>query len=155
MFGAKLWGKGNKDLSAAKEDYAALGTAPRTNFTYETEKNEEGAAVHYPMDNMKDASGSGQDLKEGKNAAIESVDGRNALKLEGKESYVSTDLATAGLGNDLRVKVKRTTDGDEEQILFERATERSKQFKKKPERLVSQEKIMIIPLTINCLSMNG
>ena len=68
---------------------------------------------------MKDASGSGQDLKEGKNAAIESVDGRNALKLEGKESYVSTDLATAGLGNDLRVKVKRTTDGDEEQILFE------------------------------------
>ena len=119
LFGAKLWGKGNKDLSAAKEDYAALGTAPRTNFTYETEKNEEGAAVHYPMDNMKDASGSGQDLKEGKNAAIESVDGRNALKLEGKESYVSTDLATAGLGNDLRVKVKRTTDGDEEQILFE------------------------------------
>ena len=42
LFGAKLWGKGNKDLSAAKEDYAALGTAPRTNFTYETEKNEEG-----------------------------------------------------------------------------------------------------------------
>ena len=78
LFGAKLWGKGNKDLSAAKEDYAALGTAPRTNFTYETEKNEEGAAVHYPMDNMKDASGSGQDLKEGKNAAIESVDGRSS-----------------------------------------------------------------------------
>ena len=104
---------------------------------------------------MKDASGSGQDLKEGKNAAIESVDGRNALKLEGKESYVSTDLATAGLGNDLRVKVKRTTDGDENRFSLKAATERSKQFKKKPERLVSQEKIMIIPLTINCLSMNG
>ena len=81
---------------------------------------------------MKDASGSGQDLKEGKNAAIESVDGRNALKLEGKESYVSTDLATAGLGNDLRVKVKRTTDGDEEQILFESSYGTSqKQFKRK------------------------
>ena len=107
------------------------------------------------MDNMKDASGSGQDLKEGKNAAIESVDGRNALKLEGKESYVSTDLATAGLGNDLRVKVKRTTDGDEEQILFESSYGTIKAVQKKPERLVSQEKIMIIPLTINCLSMNG
>lgn len=119
LFGAKLWGKGNKDLNAAKEDYAVLGTAPRTNFTYETAKNEEGAAAHYPMDNMKDASGNGYDLQNGKNAAIESVDGRNALKLTGNESYVSTDLTTVGLGNDLRVKVKRTTDSNDEQILFE------------------------------------
>lgn len=119
LFGAKLWGKGNKDLNAAKEDYAVLGTAPRTNFTYETAKNEEGAAAHYPMDDMQDVSGNGHNLQDGKNAAIESVDGRNALKLTGKESYVSTDLTTVGLGNDLRVKVKRTTDSDEEQILFE------------------------------------
>ena len=61
LFGAKLWGKGNKDLSAAKEDYAALKPEQLRgqDSTYETEKNEEGAAVHYPMDNMKDASGSG------------------------------------------------------------------------------------------------
>ena len=64
-------------------------------------------------------SGNGHNLQEGKNAAIENVDGRNALKLTGKESYVSTDLTTVGLGNDLRVKVKRTTDSEEEQILFE------------------------------------
>lgn len=57
--------------------------------------------------------------KPGENASIAEVDGKNALKLEGGSSYIQTGLETAGLGNDLRVKVKRTTDSSEEQILFE------------------------------------
>ena len=47
------------------------------------------------------------------------VDFKNALRLNGGQSYISTDLETVGLGNDLRVKVKRTSDSTEEQILFE------------------------------------
>ena len=46
LFGAKLWGKGNKDLSAAKKIMRRLEQLA-DKLTYETEKNEEGAAVHY------------------------------------------------------------------------------------------------------------
>ena len=54
-----------------------------------------------------------------KNAEVKTVDGKQALQLTGKESYVTTGLETAGLGNDLRVKVKRTSASNDEQILFE------------------------------------
>ena len=50
------------------------------------------------------------------------VDFKKALELKGGKSYVSLDseLETAGLGNDLRVKVKRTdATSDKDQILFE------------------------------------
>ena len=65
-----------------------------------------------------------RDLAEGKNAKIDKVDGRSALRLGGEKSYVSVKddaLTTIGLGNDLRVKVKRTSASTEPQVLFESA----------------------------------
>lgn len=54
------------------------------------------------------------------NAELESVDGRQALHLNGGKSFAKLDsLETAGLGNSLRVKVKRTDNSKDEQVLFE------------------------------------
>lgn len=71
------------------------------------------------MDDFKDATNNRQDLSGIKNAEISKVDGKNALQLKGNESFVETGIETAGLKNDLRVKVKRTSTSNEEQILFE------------------------------------
>ena len=74
------------------------------------------------MDSLKDSSELGRDLVAGKNAAIEDVDGKKALKLNGGESFASVKddaLTTVGLGNDLRVKVKRTSASVDPQVLFE------------------------------------
>ena len=79
---------------------------------YQDATDENGVIAHYKLD---DLSG----LTAGTNADITSVDGRNALQLNGKESYVTSPIVTAGLGNDLRVKVKRTSSSSDEQILFE------------------------------------
>lgn len=119
LFGAKLWGKGSKSLADAQQDYQEFGDAPGTDFGYKSQAQENGAVAHYPMDDRQDVSGNNADLKDGKNAAIQSVDGKNVLELNGKESYMTTGLNTVGLGNDLRVKVKRTSASKEEQVLFE------------------------------------
>lgn len=118
LFGAKLWGKGGKTLEQAKSTATQLGDGPDTNFGYEVESKSD-AIVNYPLDDMSDASGNSYDLSEGVNAEIAQVDGKNALRLNGGESYVNTPLTTIGLNNDLRVKVKRTSSRNDEQILFE------------------------------------
>lgn len=118
LFGAKLWGKGDKTLEQAKSTATQLGDGPDTNFGYEVESKTD-AIVNYPLDDMSDASGNSYDLSAGVNAEITQVDGKNALKLNGGESYVSTPLTTIGLNHDLRVKVKRTASRNDEQILFE------------------------------------
>ena len=118
LFAAKLWGKVSLDMNSAKERYAELGDAPRTNFGYEVDSQTE-EYMNLPMDEMEDTSANHFDVSEGENAAITEVDGRNALELKGEKSYITTGLETAGLGSDLRVKVKRTSDSTDEQILFE------------------------------------
>ena len=71
------------------------------------------------MDDKADYSANKHNLADGKNAEITNVDGKSALKLNGKESYMNTEVGTVGLGNDLRVKVKRTSESTDEQVLFE------------------------------------
>ena len=120
LFSSKLWGKHERTLDQANAEYKKLNAAPSTNFGYETEKTEDGKIAHFTMNDMKDSSGLGHDLANGKNAKIADVDGRKALKLNGDTSYVSAKgLTTVGLGNDLRVKVKRTSSDKKEQVLFE------------------------------------
>ena len=129
LYAAATWGKGTADVSTAKATAKKLGDAPNTNFGYETTANAEGTVMQLGMDDASDASGNGNNLnltstkKSGtKNAEIVDVDFKKALELKGGESYVSLDsgLKTAGLGNDLRVKVKRTdATSDKDQILFE------------------------------------
>lgn len=118
LFAAKLWGKGDLDLAGAQARSAELGDAPRTNFGYEVD-SETDEYMNLPMDELKDTSANNFEVKEGENASIVEVDGKNALELNGGTSYITTGLETAGLGNDLRVKVKRTSNSTDEQILFE------------------------------------
>lgn len=118
LFGSKLWGKGDKTLNNALETFTTTGSAPGTNFGYEIE-NDGAAIVNYPMDSLDDISTNGYTLTSGKNAQIVEVDEKNALYLEGKESYLNTELTTIGLDHNLRVKVKRISSSKDEQILFE------------------------------------
>lgn len=118
LFAAKLWGKGDLDLAGAQARAEELGDAPRTNFGYEVDSVSD-EYMNLPMDELKDTSVNNFAVNEGENAEIVEVDGKNALKLEGGKSYITTGLETVGLGSDLRVKVKRTSDSTEEQILFE------------------------------------
>ncbi len=118
LFGAKLWGKGNYTLNQANALRNELGEAPQVNFGYNVESKGDDIA-HYTMDSLNDSSLNQRHLSQGVNANIEEVDGRKALLLNGKESYVTTPLTTVGLGNDLRVKVKRISSSQDDQILFE------------------------------------
>ena len=119
LFGAKLWGKGDMNTNQALDLSKQLNDAPQTNFGYETAKDKEGAIANYPMDDKSDYSANKHNLVDGKNVEITNVDGKSALKLNGKESYINTGVGTVGLGNDLRVKVKRTSESVDEQVLFE------------------------------------
>lgn len=124
LFGANSWGRGSLNTADAKALSQELGDEPSTNFGYEVSVSDSGQIAQWNMDDMSDASGMGRDLAEGKNAGLEQVDGRSALKLDGDESYASVAddaLSTAGLGNDLRVKVKRTSASTDPQVLFESA----------------------------------
>ena len=118
LFAAKLWGKNTMSINDAKATSDVMGDAPNTNFGYDIE-DKDGQIVNYSMDNLEDQSGNNYHAKDGVNAGIEEVDGKKALALNGNESYVTTGLGTAGLNNDLRVKVKRTSTSKDEQILFE------------------------------------
>lgn len=121
LFAANTWGKtGAVDLAAAQERVKQLGDAPSTNFGYEQKANQQGSIAHLTMDSLDDASGQKRTLGKMENAELESVDGRQALHLNGGKSFAKLDsLETAGLGNSLRVKVKRTDNSKDEQVLFE------------------------------------
>lgn len=121
LFAANTWGKtGAVDLAAAQERVKQLGDAPSTNFGYEQKANQQGSIAHLTMDSLDDASGQKHTLGKMENVELESVDGRQALHLNGGKSFAKLDgLETAGLGNSLRVKVKRTDNSKDEQVLFE------------------------------------
>ena len=113
LYAAKVWGKGNLTLEEAKAVSTFMGDAPNTNFGYETEADENGVIADWNEEVL--AKFASEDV----NASVEEADGKKAVKLNGGESYVKTSLETVGLNNLLTVKVKRTSDSTEEQILFE------------------------------------
>lgn len=121
LFAANTWGKtGAVDLAAAQERVKQLGDAPSTNFGYEQKANQQGSIAHLTMDSLDDASGQKHALGKMENAELENIDGRQALHLNGGKSFAKVDgIETAGLGNSLRVKVKRTDNSKNAQVLFE------------------------------------
>lgn len=122
LFAAKLWGKPADALSLeeAQGVMSSLGLAPGTNPGYAMDANEDGTYVQLGMDDQTDASGMDRGIAELKNATIEDLGYTGALKLNGGESYAKLNgIETLGLGSDLRVKVMRTSDSTDEQVLFE------------------------------------
>lgn len=122
-FAANCWGKGSLSAADSQALYARIADAPNTNFGYEAAADENGMYAQWNMEGtLEDSSSMNRDLESGKNAELTEVDGKQALKLNGGESYVSVKddaLTTLGLGNDLRVKVKRISASTDEQVLFE------------------------------------
>lgn len=118
LFAAKLWGKGSYNLNEAIATSKRLQDVPNTNFDYVESMHDE-VLMHYPFYDLNDASLNKRNIVSSKNAEIEVVDGKEALHLHGNESYVETPLTTVGLHNTLSVKVKRSSDRVEEQVLFE------------------------------------
>lgn len=111
---ANLWGKGSATLAEAVAKTDEIDSVPGTNLNYDVEKKDDGSALSLNMDSKKDATGLNNDLAD--SAQIDKVDGRQALK--GDKAAAISGLETAGLGNSLRVKVKRASDSTDEQILF-------------------------------------
>ena len=103
LFSAKLWGKGDMDINEAQAAADALGDAPNTNFAYD----------------LDEVTLEDYEVKDTKQASFVSVDDKLALALNGGASYATTGLTTAGLDNVLAIKVKRTSNSTDEQILLE------------------------------------
>ncbi|HHT40685.1 MAG TPA: family 20 glycosylhydrolase, partial [Actinomyces sp.] len=117
-FAAATWGRGEKAAAAAQATIGNLGDVPRTNFGYDVPMNDEGEIAHYTWDEAKDLAGNFSDAELSEGAELATADGKSVLSLTTPESFATTGIGTVGLGNDLRVKVKRTSDADD-QILFE------------------------------------
>lgn len=120
LYSANAWGKGSMSMSSAKALAGSmLDKIPGADFGYSVESKSD-VLAHLPLDDAEDKSGNGYNLKLGENASIETKDYKNVLQLNGGNSYATLEgLSTAGLNNDLRVKVKRTSASNDEQILFE------------------------------------
>ncbi len=101
LFAAKVWGKGDYSLSKAQEVKQLLGDSPNTNFNYEIKDEQD-----YIIDSVY-------------NSEIVDDNGMKVIELKGSSSYATTLFETVGLNNSLSVKVKRMSDNNEEQILFE------------------------------------
>ncbi|MDY2777615.1 MAG: discoidin domain-containing protein [Collinsella sp.] len=123
LFAANSWGRGTLGTDEASALAKKLGDDPTTNFHYEAAADAEGFYAQWNMDDLSDATDMGRDLvATGTSAQIATVDGRKALKLDGGDSHLSVAdkaLTTVGLGNDIRVKVKRTSASTDPQVLFE------------------------------------
>ncbi|WP_103981228.1 family 20 glycosylhydrolase [Helcococcus massiliensis] len=107
---SSLWGKKDRTFEESKNIVSKLGDAPRTDFHYKNDTAEDGSILH---ENFNDSK------LELVNSKIKEVDGKKALALESENSYAKTGLKTIGLGNTLRVKVKRTDASERPQVLFE------------------------------------
>lgn len=118
LYAANSWGKGSLSMNDASAVASELGHAPGTNFAYDIKSATDNIA-QYNMDNTNDASMNNHELKNVTNAAIETVDFKQTLKLNGEASYAETGYTTIGLNNNIRVKVKRLSENNDEQILFE------------------------------------
>ena len=102
-FAAKLWGKQNMTQNQATEAINVLGDAPNTNFAYDLD---DVTAEDYKVTSIE-------------NAEIIHDGEEKALSLKGGSSYATTGLETAGFDNTLKVRVKRTSENSDEQILLE------------------------------------
>ena len=118
-YSSKLWGNA-EDLSfdEMESKVEEIGNAPNTNMESEIDSKSDDV-LNLGLDDDKDASGNEYDIKNKVNSSIEKVDGRNALKLTGNESYAETELTNIGMGSALQFKVKKSSGNDSEQILFE------------------------------------
>lgn len=120
-YASKLWGDAeDMSYSAVKEYADVISTAPGTNPYNEVPSNTD-LKVSYEFDSqtIEDASGNGYDVTKISNAEVTQFEGRNALKLNGAESFASTPIDFFGNKAELSFSVYRENESTDEQILFE------------------------------------
>lgn len=123
-FSEKLWGEGTeKTYDELTEAYDKTSTAPGTNPFKEVETmSDDNLYAEYTFDHRdgRDISGNGYSANEEKNVSYV-VNGENgySVELEGGESYLSTPIDYFPVNTELTVKIMRTSESTEEQILFE------------------------------------
>lgn len=127
-FSEKLWGEGTeKTYNELAETYEKTSTVPGTNPFKNVETNSEDnvyAEYNFDQQNGNDTSGNNYSLKEENNVSyVSNGNGGYAVEFAGGESYISTPIDYFPVNTELTVKVKRTSDSTEEQILFETDTE--------------------------------
>lgn len=123
-FSEKLWGEGTeKTYNELEKAYEKTSTAPGTNPFKEVETNSEDkvyAEYTFDQQNGNDISGNNYSVKEEKNVSYTAGEnGGYAVELSGGESYLTTPIDYFPVNTELTVKVKRTSDSTDEQILFE------------------------------------
>lgn len=119
----RLWGDAqDKTYAQFSEAVASVNEAPGVNMKYEIETAGDDV-INYEFndeaDAKKDSSGNDFHGTQIQNAQITSVDGKSAIELKGQESYMETPLQDLKPNFELSFKVKRMSDSNEEQILFE------------------------------------
>ena len=121
-YGCKLWGDIN-DYSLSELEAVAEETnyAPNSNPTYQTDSvGDTYVDYNFNTPEGKDNSGNEYHIERLVNADYEEGLNRDALTLNGGESYAETPLTDIGLDTTVDFWVKKAaTDSDEEQILFE------------------------------------
>ena len=122
IYGCKLWGD-IKDYSLNELEAVSEVTnyAPNSNPTYQTDSvGDTYVDYNFNTPEGKDHSGNEYHIERLVNADYEEGVHRNALTLNGGESYAETPLSDIGLDTTVDFWVKKAaTDSDEEQILFE------------------------------------
>jgi N-acetyl-beta-hexosaminidase len=117
-FASKVWGKGLLDQNQFTSKVKEIGESPNTDLRYKVKSKTDNFA-QYNLKNKRDTSGNGYNLGKIVKSSFKKVDGRTALQLQGNISYIETPLTEIGMDSSLRFKVKRTSDSNDEQILFE------------------------------------
>ncbi len=118
---AKLWGEAeDRNYSDVKELITETGTAPNTNM-YANIEFASSTIAEWDFEGAleKDSSINNYDLTGSENVRTVNSDEGTALRLMGKESYVTTPLDFVGNGALLTMKVKRDVGTEGEQILCE------------------------------------
>lgn len=122
-YSSNLWGNiDNQTLTynEAKAVADVVSTAPNSNPYNEVDsKTDDKVAYNFASSTIKDTTGNGYNVTEVVNAAVVNEQGKNALKLNGGESYVSTPIEYFGDGAELSMSVYRNSDSTEPQILCE------------------------------------
>lgn len=123
LFAAKLWGKKDLDINQAKARGTMMADAPGTDFNGDAKADANGVIAHWTMLDGADQSGNAFEIIGLENASLTTTEEKygsmNALRLNGGSSYAATNAGTAGIGNDLRVKVLRLDGEVKDQVLFE------------------------------------
>ena len=122
---SKNWGEA-EDLTYSEMESVVdeLGDAANSNPYHEASSDDNGEYMSYEFEDgaeMADSSENGRDLKENVNASIE--DG--SLKLNGGESYVTTDIDKLATGNTLEFDITLEKPAQAGDILFEADNEGS------------------------------